>query len=78
MKDMKNAIGHLKAHQTYPATKAELVKTCNELSDFSADDKKWFEENLPEGDYDSAQEVIIALGWKEKAKDIDQMPAMPI
>lgn len=62
MDDMANAIKHLKEHQTYPADKAELVKTCNELSDFSESDKKWFEENLPEGNYDSADEVMQALG----------------
>jgi hypothetical protein len=72
MKDMKNAIGHLKSHQTFPATRDELVKTCNELSDFSAEDKKWFEDNLPEREYKSAEEVVGALGWDTKSmKDED-------
>ena len=48
MKNIKSAMEHLKTHQTYPATKPELVKTCNELSDFSKEDKTWFEEHLPE------------------------------
>ncbi len=53
---------HLKQHQSYPATKADMVKECNELSDFSAEDKKWFTNNLPEGTYNSAEEVMDALG----------------
>lgn len=63
MKDIKNGITHLREHQEYPATRGELVATCNELADFSEEDKKWFMENLPEGTYNSADEVIAALGW---------------
>lgn len=61
MKDMKNAMMHLKQHMTYPADKKQLVEACNKLSDFSMEDKKWFEENLPEGTYKSADEVTQAL-----------------
>lgn len=68
MKDMKNAMMHLKQHQTYPATKKQLVEACNKLDDFSMDDKKWFEENLPEGTYKSAEEVMSALSMDHKAK----------
>lgn len=76
MQDIKNALAHLKGHQTYPATKEELVKTCNELSDFSEKDKKWFEENLPEKTYNSAEEVTQALGWKQDEEDMpSQMQA---
>lgn len=66
MNDIKNAISHLKEHQTYPASKADLVKACNELSDFSEEDKKWFESKLPEGNYNSSEDVIRALGWKSE------------
>ena len=62
MKDVKNAIAHLKTHQKFPATKQELVKECDSLSDFSEKDKRWFESNLPAGTYHSAEEVIQALG----------------
>lgn len=62
MQNIKGAIDHLKTHQTYPATKEELVKECNELSDFSAEDKEWFMKNLPEGTYKSADDVMGALG----------------
>lgn len=76
MFDLKNAMDHLKNHQTYPAAKADLVKTCNELKDFSAEDKKWFEESLPDRTYSSAQDVINALGLQKQAKDMEQMPSM--
>lgn len=69
MDDVKNAISHLKTHQKYPATKAELVAECDNLSDFSEEDKKWFEENLPEGTYNSAEEVMTALGLKEEMSE---------
>lgn len=67
MKNVKNAMDHLKMHQSYPATKEELVAECNSLSDFSKEDKKWFESNLPEGTYNSAEEVMQALGLKDQA-----------
>ena len=54
---------HLKEHQDYPATKKELMESCNNLSDFSSGDKKWFNDNLPEGTYHSAKEVAGAIGW---------------
>lgn len=63
MQDVQNAMKHLREHATYPATKAELVAHCNNLSDFSDEDKKEFAEKLPEGTYNSADDVIKALGW---------------
>lgn len=66
MHDKKMAMDHLKTHQSYPATKAELVAECNMLSDFSKEDKKWFEENLPEKTYNSAEDVMIAIGWRKE------------
>lgn len=62
MKDIQNAVSHLREHQEYPASKDELVETCNNLSDFSDEDKRWFEENLPDRTYNSAEEVMQALG----------------
>lgn len=62
MQNKQGAIDHLKAHQTYPANKAELMQACNDLSDFSAEDKQWFSDHLPEGTYNSADEVVKVLG----------------
>ncbi len=65
MQDPANAMAHLKDHMTYPANKAQLVAACNNLSDFSEEDKKSFEEKLPEGTYNSAEEIIQALGLQQ-------------
>ena len=62
MQDAQNVKTHLLGHATYPATKADLVAHCNNLSDFSAEDKTEFASKLPEGTYNSADEVIKALG----------------
>ncbi len=63
MQDVQNAMKHLKEHQKYPATKAELVAQCDSLSDFSETDKQEFSSALPDGTYNSAEEVVAALGW---------------
>jgi len=65
MQNSSGAIGHLRDHQTYPATKADLVAACNSLSDFSEEDKREFESSLPERTYNSAGEVMEALGLQE-------------
>lgn len=63
MQNKEGAMAHLKGHITYPATRDDLAAACNNLSDFSEEDKKWFMDNLPEGTYNSADEVAKALGW---------------
>ena len=61
MGELQRSVEHLREHQDYPATKADLVAACNNLSDFAAADKKWFSDNLPEGAYKSAEDVMKAL-----------------
>ena len=61
MQNKQGAIDHFKSHQKYPASKADLLAECDGLTDFSAEDKKWFTDNLPEGTYNSADEVTKAL-----------------
>jgi hypothetical protein len=63
MENKSDAIKHLKTHLKYPTTRSELLKACNNLTDFSQKDKKWFSEHLPKGTYNSADEVTKALGW---------------
>ena len=64
MQNMQTVSDHLKNHHTkWPATYEELVAECNQLSDFSAEDKKEFMEKLPKKTYNSADEVLTALGW---------------
>jgi hypothetical protein len=62
MQNVKGTIDHLKNHQKYPANKADLIASCNQLSDFSKEDKLEFTRRLPERTYKSAEEVIKALG----------------
>ncbi len=47
--------------QKYPASKAEVVA---HVKGIKSDDKKWFEETLPDRNYGSADEVMSALGWE--------------
>ncbi|OGG00886.1 hypothetical protein A3D78_01775 [Candidatus Gottesmanbacteria bacterium RIFCSPHIGHO2_02_FULL_39_14] len=62
MQNKQGTIDHLRTHQSYPATRADLIKECNDLADFSDTDKAWFVTHLSEGSYNSADEVIKALG----------------
>ena len=62
MKLTEKIIEHIKTHQNYPATKAELVAACNNLMDFTDDEKKAFASTLPDKTFGSAQDVITALG----------------
>ena len=55
-------------HQKYPATYEELVMECDNLSDFSEEDKQWFKTHLPMKTYKSAEEVIKSLGIEQEAR----------
>ena len=58
--------------QKYPASKAEVV---SHVKGIKADDKKWFEETLPDRTYSSADEVMSALGWETAASADNEKPA---
>ena len=53
---------HLKAHVTYPATRAQVLAACKQMSEFTAGERAWFAARLPEGNYKSAGEVLKAIG----------------
>ena len=59
--DRKKLQDHLKNHQTDPATRAELLAACKDLMDFSAAEKQWFNDRLPDGTYKSPDEVMKAV-----------------
>ncbi|OGM33137.1 hypothetical protein A2962_05180 [Candidatus Woesebacteria bacterium RIFCSPLOWO2_01_FULL_39_61] len=65
MQNKSGAVDHLKTHQKYPATKAELLKECDGLSDFSDEDKEWFAAHLAQENYESAEDVMKDLGLEE-------------
>ena len=52
---------HLAEHVKYPATRAEVLAACADTPEFSDAEKKWFSDNLPEGSYESADQVTSAL-----------------
>jgi hypothetical protein len=62
-KDKQTAMTHLKEHIKYPATSEELKGACNNLSDISKEMKDEFLMKLPEGTYNSPEEVMEAVGW---------------
>ena len=47
--------------EKYPASCNDLVQSCNNLSEFTSDEKKWFSEALPHGSYRNKDEVKKAL-----------------
>lgn len=64
MLDDKTMMEHLQGHVTYPADKATLVAACNNMSDVNPQDKTDFAAKLPEGTYNSADDVMKALGMQ--------------
>jgi hypothetical protein len=62
--DLGKVESHLKEHQKYPASRAELLESCKGLVDFTDGEKTWFAAHLPEGTYKSAAEVMKALRHK--------------
>ncbi|MDP3998674.1 MAG: hypothetical protein Q8P89_03595 [bacterium] len=60
---MTGAVDHLKTHQKFPATKAQLMAECKDLSDFSEEDKMEFVKGLSDKTYNSAEDVMKDLHW---------------
>ena len=52
---------HLTDHVKYPAKRAEILAACADTPEFTQGEKQWISDNLPEGEYQSAPEVISAL-----------------
>jgi hypothetical protein len=50
----------------YPAPKATVVA---HVKGIKPDDKKWFDQTLPDKTYGSADEVFSALGWETQAPE---------
>lgn len=61
--DIQKAKEHISNHVTYPVTDLALKEACNNMSEFSDEDKKEFAGKLPAGTYNSADEILKALGW---------------
>jgi len=61
--DMTKTMDHLKNHVKYSATAEDLKHACSDMSDFTSEEKTWFNDHLPAKTYHSAEEVKTALGW---------------
>jgi hypothetical protein len=55
------AIKHLREHVKYPASRTVVLAACADTPEFSAEEKKWIADSLPERIYGSADEVAVAL-----------------
>lgn len=53
---------HVREHMQYPATKQQIIQQCNMMQHVEDSDRAWFQDNLPEGTYNSAEEVIEKSG----------------
>jgi hypothetical protein len=63
MDGMQTAVNHLSTHISYPATAEELKKACNGMEDVPENERREFIEKLPDGTYNSAEDVMKAVGW---------------
>ena len=61
---------HLSKHIQYPASRAEVLAACASTPEFSAAEKAWFAERLPEGNYRSADEVIVRIETESAFKEM--------
>lgn len=53
---------HIGMHvDKYPADCNDLVMACNQLSEFTSEEKDWFAKAIPHGTYNSPDEVRKAM-----------------
>lgn len=61
--DMQTAVDHLQNHIDYPADAADIKTACNDMSDVPDQYRQDILTKLPDGTYNSADEVTKAVGW---------------
>ena len=59
--DATKAKAHLADHVKYPAKRADILAACADTPEFTAGEKQWISDNLPEGEYKTADEAVRAL-----------------
>ena len=52
---------HLSEHIKYPATREQIIAACAQTDEFTAGEKKWIGDTLPEGTYNSSDDVMNAM-----------------
>jgi len=73
--DQEKFAKHAAEHITYKADKAAVLQACAETEEFSAAEKLWVSEKLPEGEYASTEELMKALGFEAAAEAPADAPA---
>jgi hypothetical protein len=53
---------HIAEHLKLPANKEQILAACAQTEEFTAGEKKWIADTLPEGDYTTPEQVSQALG----------------
>ena len=59
--DVAAAKKHFKEHVQYPATRAAVLAACADTPEFTAGEKKWIADNLPDRTFASADDIATAL-----------------
>ena len=59
---MKEVSEHVRNHMSYPATKKAIVEECNNMAHVPESTRMMIAEKLPDRMYQSADEVMMALG----------------
>jgi len=59
--DVTKTKAHLADHVKYPAKRADILAACADTPEFTSAEKQWLADNLPEGDYKDANDVVRAL-----------------
>lgn len=58
---MRTSLEHLKHHVPYPTNRKGVLEACNKMSDYAEDDRSWFNQALPEGNYRNPEDVLRAV-----------------
>lgn len=59
--DRDKAIKHFESHVQYPASRQDILAACADTPEFTAAEKQWLSDHLPERTYASAGEVVSTL-----------------
>ncbi len=61
MSTLKTELEHIKHHIKYPANKAQVIATCNNMMDVPSADKEFVTKSLPEGSFKGPDDLVRAL-----------------
>ena len=61
MGSLHSSLDHIKNHTQYPTSSQALIAACGNMSDLASEDKEWFGKTLPEGTYNTPEDVVKAV-----------------